>query len=110
MQKKFQKKIDAWFRMAEVDLEAAEADFQAGRHPSCVYHAQQCCETEIQDLWVTPAEFHGLLAGRTGWLMDALHEGRVIYEREGFLSRAIEQFRLLVGREFVRQGRTWRFL
>ncbi|MHA1370659.1 MAG: nucleotidyltransferase domain-containing protein [Promethearchaeota archaeon] len=78
------------------------------RRMSCAWIKDFC--TEIEDIWVTPSELDALIKGRTGWVMDALYDGKILWEHEYFLTSRIAAFKSLIGKELIRVGRTWHFL
>ncbi len=65
--KNIQKTKD-WIEMALDDMENAVADLNAGRYPSCVFHAQQCTEKLLKSILY----FFGIVHGKTHFPSDIL--------------------------------------
>lgn len=45
----------------------------------------------IESIWITPKELDGYLLSRTGFIMDALYEGLIIFEKDNFLTKKREE-------------------
>lgn len=45
----------------------------------------------IQSIWMTPKEFLDHIKARAGYILDAIHDGKIVYDREGFMKRTIEE-------------------
>lgn len=48
------------------------------------------CPSLLQSIWMTEEEFISQFEAGAGYLLDAIHEGRIIYDR-GFLRKTIPQ-------------------
>lgn len=61
----------------------------------------------LQSIWMTEDEFIGQFKARAGYLLDAIYEGRIIYDR-GFLKNIIpEAKRELKEKGIKRVGSAW---
>ncbi|MEW6556620.1 MAG: nucleotidyltransferase domain-containing protein [Elusimicrobiota bacterium] len=41
----------------------------------------------IEAVWITPKELEGYILSKTGFIMDALYEGVILYEKDNFLTK-----------------------
>lgn len=45
----------------------------------------------VQSIWMTPEDFEGHLEARAGYVLDAIHDGLILYDKAGFLKRRMEK-------------------
>lgn len=65
------------------------------------------CPSLLQSIWMTEDEFTSQVKARAGYLLDAIHEGRIIYD-EGFLKKVIQQLKMELEAQGVRRmGKVW---
>lgn len=57
----------------------------------------------VQSIWMTPEDFEGHLASKAGYVLDAIHDGIVLYDEEGFLERKIKETKEELRRKSVRR-------
>ncbi|NJD78111.1 MAG: nucleotidyltransferase domain-containing protein [Candidatus Methanoperedens sp.] len=65
------------------------------------------CPSLLQSIWMTEEEFISQLKAGAGYLLDAIYEGRIIYDT-GFLRRIIPQAKSELEIQGIRRvGRAW---
>ncbi len=65
------------------------------------------CPSLLQSIWMNEEEFIGQFKAGAGYLLDAIHEGRIIYDT-GFLKKIIPQARHELEAQGVKRiGNAW---
>jgi predicted nucleotidyltransferase len=57
----------------------------------------------FQSIWMTPTEFEEHIAAKAGHVLDAIHDGLIIFDKEGFLKRKLEDLKKELKRKSVRR-------
>ncbi|MBI4701950.1 MAG: nucleotidyltransferase domain-containing protein [Deltaproteobacteria bacterium] len=68
------------------------------------------CPSRVDGVWMAPDELAGHVRAKAGYMLDALDEGVILFDREGLLERT----RTALGEELARRGvvkteRWWSF-
>lgn len=57
----------------------------------------------IESIWMTPQEFKAHLDAKAGYVLDAIHDGKVLLDKKGFVKAQIERIKKELKRKGVKR-------
>lgn len=96
------------FPQSDIDMIVVAKDIPSDFFERAEYVRKiENCPSLLQSIWMTEEEFIAQFKAGAGYLLDAIHEGRIIYDT-GFLKKIIPQSKQeLESRGIRRVGSAW---